>query len=221
MSLSKGQRLAQYEVLSPLGSGGMGEVYRARDLRLDREVAIKVMAEHVAADPEMRRRFETEARAVAALSHPGILSIYELVVVEGIPVAVMELLEGETLRQRLGRGALEWREAVRIAASVAEGLAAAHAKGVVHRDLKPDNVFLTSGGLVKILDFGLALQRLDPVTSPATIAQTAQGVILGTFGYMSPEQVLGERVDGRSDVFAAGCVLSEMLTGRPLFTGAT
>ena len=218
MALTKGQRLAQYEVLSPLGSGGMGEVYRARDLRLDREVAIKVMAEHVAADPEMRRRFETEAKAVAALSHPGILSIYELLVVEGIPVAVMELLEGETLRQRLRRGALEWREAVRIAAKVAEGLAAAHAKGVVHRDLKPDNVFLTSAGHVKILDFGLALQRLDPA---ATIAQTAQGVILGTFGYMSPEQVLGERVDGRSDVFAAGCVLYEMLTGRALFTGAT
>jgi serine/threonine protein kinase/tetratricopeptide (TPR) repeat protein len=218
MALTKGQRLAQYEVLSPLGSGGMGEVYRARDLRLDREVAIKVMAEHVAADPEMRRRFETEARSVAALSHPGILSIYELVVVEGVPVAVMELLEGETLRQRLRRGALEWREAVHITASVAEGLAAAHAKGVVHRDLKPDNVFLTSAGLVKILDFGLALQRLD---AAATIAQTAEGVILGTFGYMSPEQVLGERVDGRSDVFAAGCVLYEMLTGRALFTGAT
>ncbi len=221
MSLSTGQRLAQYEVLSPLGSGGMGEVYRARDLRLDRVVAIKVMADHVAADPEMRRRFETEAKAVAALSHPSILSIYELIIVDGIPVAVMELLEGETLRQRLRRGAFEWREAVRIAASVSEGLAAAHAKGVVHRDLKPDNVFLTSGGLVKILDFGLALQRLDPVTSPETIAQTAQGVILGTFGYMSPEQVLGERVDGRSDIFALGCVMYEMLTGRALFTGAT
>ncbi|MFL6280660.1 MAG: protein kinase domain-containing protein [Vicinamibacterales bacterium] len=221
MSLTKGQRLAQYEVLSPLGSGGMGEVYRARDLRLDREVAIKVMAEHVASDPEMRRRFETEARAVAALSHPGILSIYELVVVDGIPVAVMELLEGETLRERLRRGPLAWREAIGIAANVADGLAAAHAKGVVHRDLKPDNVFLTSAGLVKILDFGLALQRLDPVSTPPTVAQTAQGVILGTFGYMSPEQVLGARVDGRSDVFAAGCVLYEMLTGRPLFTGAT
>jgi serine/threonine protein kinase len=221
MPLSPGQRLAQYEILSPLGSGGMGEVYRARDERLDREVAIKVMAAHVASDPEMRRRFETEAKAVAALSHPGILSIYELVIVDGIPVAVMELLEGETLRQRLQRGPIEWREAVRIAASVAEGLAAAHAKGVVHRDLKPDNVFLTSGGLVKILDFGLALQRLDAETQPETMARTAQGTILGTFGYMSPEQVLGERVDGRSDVFAAGCVLYEMLTGKALFTGAT
>jgi serine/threonine protein kinase len=221
MPLSPGQRLAQYEILSPLGSGGMGEVYRARDLRLDREVAIKVMAAHVASDPDMRRRFETEAKAVAALSHPSILSIYELVIVDGIPVAVMELLEGETVRERLARGAMEWREAVRIGASMAEGLAAAHAKGVVHRDVKPDNVFLTSGGLVKMLDFGLALQRLETATASATMARTAQGVVLGTFGYMSPEQVLGERVDGRSDVFAAGCVLYEMLTGRRLFTGAT
>src|SRR3954451_8229112 len=124
------------------------------------------MAEHVASDPEMRRRFETEARAVAALSHPGILSIYELIVVDGIPVAVMELLEGETLRERLRRGALEWRDAIAIAGNVADGLAAAHAKGVVHRDLKPDNVFLTSAGSVKILDFGLALQRFDPVSTP-------------------------------------------------------
>src|SRR6478672_12046976 len=221
MSLSPGQRLAQYEVLSPLGSGGLGEVYRARDLRLDREVAIKVMAEHIASDPEMRRRFETEARAVAALSHPSILSIHELVIVEGVPVAVMELLEGETLRLRLARGALEWREAVRIAGSIADGLAAAHAKGVVHRDLKPDNVFLTAGGLVKILDFGLALQRLEAEAVAATAARTAQGVVLGTFGYMSPEQVLGQRVDGRSDIFAAGCVLYEMLSGRRLFAGAT
>jgi serine/threonine protein kinase len=221
MPLSPGQRLAQYEIVSPLGSGGMGEVYRARDLRLDREVAIKVMAEHIAPDPEMRRRFETEAKAVAALSHPSILSIHELVIVDGVPVAVMELLEGETLRLRLSRGALEWREAVRIGGSIADGLAAAHAKGVVHRDLKPDNVFLTAGGLVKILDFGLALQRLEAESAAVTAARTSQGVILGTFGYMSPEQVLGERVDGRSDVFAAGCVLYEMLTGRRLFAGAT
>src|SRR5256885_2375118 len=194
MSLSKGQRLAQYEVLSPLGSGGMGEVYRARDLRLDREVAIKVMAEHVAADPEMRRRFETEAKAVAALSHPGILSIYELIMVEGVPVAVMELLEGETLRQRLSRGALEWREAIRIGSAVAEGLAAAHAKGVVHRDLKPENVFLTSAGLVKILDFGLALQRLHPVNAAATRARTVHGVIPWAVGAMAPGPVAGRRV---------------------------
>ena len=221
MTLLTGRRLAQYEIVSPLGSGGLGEVYRARDLRLDREVAIKVMADHLAADPEMRRRVETEAKSVAALSHPSILSIYELVIVDEVPVAVMELLEGETLRARLARGSIEWHEAVRIAASIAEGLAAAHAKGVVHRDLKPDNVFLTSGGAVKILDFGLALQRLEDATVAATASRTAQGVVLGTFGYMSPEQVMGERVDGRSDVFAAGCILYEMLTGRRLFAGAT
>jgi serine/threonine protein kinase/Tfp pilus assembly protein PilF len=221
MPLSPGQRFAQYEIVSRLGSGGMGEVYRARDLRLDREVAVKVMADHIAADPEMRRRFETEAKAVAALSHPSILSIHELIIIEGVPVAVMELLEGETLRDRLAGGAMPWQEAVRIAAAIADGLSAAHAKGVVHRDLKPENVFLTSAGLVKILDFGLALQRLEDDTAAVTVARTAQGVVLGTFGYMSPEQVMGERVDGRSDVFATGCILYEMLTGRRRFAGAT
>src|SRR4051794_18060617 len=143
MSLQPGLRLAQYEILSPLGSGGMGDVYRARDLRLARDVAIKVMAEHIASDPEMRQRFETEARAVAALSHPNILSIYELAIVDGLPVAVMELLEGETLRERLKKGSIGWREAVRIGAAIADGLAAAHSRGVIHRDLKPENVFLT------------------------------------------------------------------------------
>jgi serine/threonine protein kinase len=221
MPLSAGQRFAQYEIVSRLGSGGMGEVYRARDLRLDREVAVKVMADHIAADPEMRRRFETEAKAVAALSHPSILSIHELIIIEGVPVAVMELLEGETLRHRLARGAMDWRDAVRIATAITDGLAAAHAKGVVHRDLKPENIFLTSAGLVKILDFGLALQRLEDATAAATVARTAQGVVLGTFGYMSPEQVMGERVDGRSDVFATGCILYEMITGRRLFGGST
>jgi serine/threonine protein kinase len=224
MLLTPGLRLAQYEVVAPLGSGGMGEVYRARDMRLEREVAIKVMADHVAADPGMRHRFETEARSVAALSHPNILSIYELAFFDGVPVAVMELLEGETLRSRLNKGAVGWRDAVRIGSAIADGLAAAHIKGVVHRDLKPENIFLTSDDGVKILDFGLALQRLqltEGATEAATIARTAQGVVLGTFGYMSPEQVLGERVDGRSDIFAAGCLIYEMLSGRRLFNGAT
>jgi eukaryotic-like serine/threonine-protein kinase len=222
MSLANGTHLAQYEILAPLGSGGMGEVYRARDSRLGREVAIKVMASHVASDPEMRRRFETEARAVASLSHPSILSIYELAVVEGVPVSVMELLEGQTLRQHMKHSAIAWREAVEIAASIADGLAAAHNKGVIHRDLKPENVFITTDGVVKILDFGLALHRLGigGAGDESTVAQT-QGLVLGTFGYMSPEQVLGERVDGRSDVFAAGCVLYEMLGGRALFSGQT
>ena len=224
MTLAPGYRIAQYEIVSPVGSGGMGEVYRARDARLGREVAIKVMAAHIAADPEMRRRFETEARAVASLSHSAILSIYEMLMADGLPCAVMELLEGQNLRERLQNGPLAWREAVRIGAAVADGLAAAHARGIVHRDLKPENIFLTRDGHVKILDFGLAVHRLDgPGQDPEgpTVAQTVGRTVLGTFGYMSPEQVHGERVDGRSDIFALGCVLFEMLTGRRLFPGST
>jgi eukaryotic-like serine/threonine-protein kinase len=219
MPLSPGTRLAQYEVTGTLGSGGMGEVYRARDLRLARDVAIKVMADHIAADPLMRQRFETEARAVAALSHPSIMSIHELGIVNGVPFAVMELLEGENLRSRMQHGTIPWRDAVAIGAAVAEGLAAAHVKGIVHRDLKPENVFLTADGTVKILDFGLALHR--SAGELPTGLQTVPGMVLGTFGYLSPEQVTGERVDGRSDIFAAGCVLYEMLAGRRMFTGGT
>jgi serine/threonine protein kinase/tetratricopeptide (TPR) repeat protein len=220
--LDTGFRLAQYEIISAIGSGGMGVVYRARDTRLGRDVALKVMAPHIASDPVMRRRFETEARSVAALTHPGILSIYELGIVEGTPFAVMELLEGRNLRDRIAAGAMPWREAVETAAAMADGLAAAHAKGIVHRDLKPENVFLTSDGHVKILDFGLALQRLEPTDSDTpTVALTAQGLVLGTFGYMSPEQVTGGRVDGRTDIFALGCLLYEMIAGRQLFSGAT
>jgi serine/threonine protein kinase len=222
MPLAPGSRLAQYEIVEPIGSGGMGVVYRGRDSRLGRDVALKVMAAHIAADPEMRRRFETEARSVAAISHPNIRSIHELAVVDDLPVAVMELLEGETLRLRLKRGSLTWREAVETAAAIADGLSAAHTRGIIHRDLKPENVFLTTDGGVKILDFGLALQRLDhPTSDSPTMAATAQGVVLGTFGYMSPEQVTGGRVDARSDIFALGCVLYEMLSGRALFTGTT
>jgi serine/threonine protein kinase len=223
VTLTPGLKLAQYEVVAPLGAGGMGEVYRARDARLERDVAIKVMATHVASDPEMRARFESEARAVAALSHPSILSIFELAVVDGLPFAVMELLEGQSLRTRLESGRMAWRDAVEIAASVADGLAAAHAKGIIHRDLKPENVFLTHSGAVKILDFGLALHRMPVGVGGAepTFARTSPGIVLGTFGYISPEQVLGQTVDGRSDVFALGCVLYEMLTGTRLFTGST
>jgi serine/threonine protein kinase len=219
MPLSPGTRLAQYEVTATLGSGGMGEVYRARDLRLARDVAIKIMADHIASDPTMRQRFETEARAVAALSHPSIMSIHELGIFDGVPFAVMELLEGQTLRARLQQGPLQWREAIAIAAAIAEGLAAAHVKGIVHRDLKPENVFLTADGAVKILDFGLAFHR--SAGELPTVLETVPGTVLGTFGYMSPEQITGERVDGRSDIFAAGCVVYEMLTGARLFTGAT
>ena len=222
MVLTAGSRIAHYEIVSAIGSGGMGVVYRARDTRLGRNVALKVMATHIASDPMMRSRFETEVLAVASLSHPGILSIYELAVAGGIPFAVMELLEGRNLRERLTGGPLPWREAAAIAAAIADALAAAHAKGIVHRDLKPENVFLTSDGQVKILDFGLALQRLEVVASEGpTNARTAPAMVLGTFGYMSPEQVTGDPVDGRTDIFALGCLLFEMLSGRQLFSGAT
>jgi eukaryotic-like serine/threonine-protein kinase len=223
LTFPAGHRIAQYEIVGPIGSGGMGEVYRARDARLGREVALKVMAAHIAADPEMRRRFETEARAVASLSHPSILSIYEMVATEGIPCAVMELLEGRNVRERMEHGPLPWREAVRIAAFVADGLAAAHARGIIHRDLKPENIFLTNDSNVKILDFGLAVHRLEGLTRAAdgpTVAHSVAGTVLGTFGYMSPEQVRGEAVDGRTDVFALGCVLYEMVSGRRLFSGS-
>jgi TolB-like protein len=210
-------------VIGSIGAGGMGEVYRARDARLGRDVAIKVMAPHAAADPEMRRRFETEARAIAALSHTSIVAIHELAIVDDVPVAVMELLEGETLRDRMKGGALEWREAARIGAAIADGLAAAHARGIVHRDLKPENVFLTRDGAIKILDFGLALRRhaMPASAESPTIALTAANVILGTFGYMAPEQVTGDPVDARTDIFALGCILYEMIGGRPFFSGAT
>jgi serine/threonine protein kinase len=223
LPFTPGFRLAQYEILEPIGSGGMGEVYKARDSRLGRDVAIKVMAPHVAADPDMRRRFETEARAIAALSHSSIVAIHELAVVDDVPLAVMELLEGQTLRARLASGALPWREAVQIGAAIADGLAAAHARGIVHRDLKPENVFLTRDSAVKILDFGLALHRqiLPQDQNGPTVAFTAAHVVLGTFGYMSPEQVTGDRVDARSDIFAFGCLLYEMVTGRPRFGTGT
>ncbi|PYR94804.1 MAG: hypothetical protein DMF84_04025 [Acidobacteria bacterium] len=223
MPLTPGLKLAQYEVVAPIGAGGMGEVYRARDSRLARDVAIKIMADHVAGDPEMRARFESEARAVAAVSHPCILSIFELAMVDGLLFAVMELLDGESLRARLENGRLPWRQAVEIAADIAEGLAVAHAHGVIHRDLKPENLFLTRSGSVKILDFGLALHRMPSAggAGDPTFVHTAAGIVLGTFGYISPEQVLGQTVDGRSDVFALGCVLYEMLSGERLFTGGT
>jgi eukaryotic-like serine/threonine-protein kinase len=222
MILSPGSRIVQYEILGLIGAGGMGEVYRARDSRLDRDVAIKVMAPDIAANPEMRRRFETEARAIAALSHSSIVAIHELALVEDVPVAVMELLEGQSLRERMKTGALPWREAVRMAASIADGLAAAHARGIIHRDLKPENVFLTIDGSVKILDFGLALLRHLPASNEGpTMVHTAANVVLGTFGYMAPEQVTGDPVDTRADLFALGCVIHEMVTGRPRFSGAT
>ena len=215
-----------YEIIAPLGVGGMGEVYRAKDLRLDREVAVKVLPEHLAANPDALSRFEREAKAVAALSHPNILAIHDFGSDHGVSFAVMELLEGETLRQRLYSSALPWRKTVEIAISIAEGLSAAHSKGVIHRDLKPENIFLTADGQVKILDFGLAQWKAKilekELSAAATQSQlTHAGIVMGTVPYMSPEQVRGVSVDARSDIFSFGAVLCEMLTGVRAFTGNT
>jgi hypothetical protein len=220
MALSAPTRLGPYEILGLVGAGGMGDVYRARDPRLGRDVAVKVLPGEVAGDPERLQRFEREARAVAALNHPNILTVHDVGMdpaAAGTPYVVTELLEGETLAERLRKGALSLREAIETAVQVAQGLAAAHAKTIAHRDLKPANVFLTTDGRVKILDFGLARwEGLGPEEATASVA-TDPGTRLGTVGYMSPEQVRGGRGDHRSDIFSLGVVLYEMLTGRRAF----
>jgi len=221
MLLSTGTKLGPYEIVAPLGAGGMGEVYRATDTRLARDVAIKVLPASFANDPERLRRFEQEARTVAALNHPNILGLHDIGTYQGSPFLVSELLEGETLRKRIEAGSIPTRRAVEYALGIAHGLAAAHDKGVVHRDLKPENVFITNEGRVKILDFGLAklvreehsLETALTVTSPTT----TPGMVMGTIGYMSPEQVRGEPSDARSDIFSFGTVLYEMLTGKRAF----
>jgi serine/threonine protein kinase/Tol biopolymer transport system component len=225
VTLTPGTRLGSYEIAAPLGAGGMGEVYRAHDTKLQRDVAVKVLPESLAHDPAALARFEREARAVAALSHPHILAIHDLGKEDGVAFAVMELLEGETLRERLAGGPLPQRKALELAREIAQGLAAAHEKGIVHRDLKPENLFLTRGGRVKILDFGLARQLApassDDTHSPTVPRQTDPGTVLGTVGYMSPEQVKGLAADQRSDIFSFGAVLYEMLTGRRAFQKPT
>jgi len=221
MALSSGARLGPYEIVAPLGTGGMGEVYRARDGRLERDVAVKILPAAVAGDPERLARFEREARALARLSHPAVLSIFDFGKEGETTYAVTELLEGENLRELLEREHLSWRRAAEIAAIVAEGLASAHGAGITHRDLKPENIFVTADGRVKILDFGLA--AVDPSRSvgEATLSYetpgTTPGSVLGTAGYMAPEQVRGRPADVRSDIFSLGCVLYEMLTGRRAF----
>jgi eukaryotic-like serine/threonine-protein kinase len=224
MPLSPGTRLGAYDVRSPLGAGGMGEVYRARDPRLERDVAIKVLPPSLAGDPAALARFEREAKSVAQLSHPNIMGIFDVGHEPspgggaGVAYAVMELLEGETLRDRLARGPLSPRKAIDYAVQVAHGLAAAHGKGLVHRDLKPENLFLTHDDRAKILDFGLARPiHLGETAVTGAAAATAAGLVMGTLGYMAPEQVRGAAVDHRTDIFAFGAVLYEMLGGRRAF----
>jgi TolB-like protein/tetratricopeptide (TPR) repeat protein len=222
MTLSAGTRLGPYEILSPLGAGGMGEVYRARDRKLDRDVAVKVLPQLFAADPDSLARFEREAKAVAALSHPNILSIFDFGNENGVAFAVMELLEGETLRGRLDTGPISQKQAIDYALQVARGLSAAHEKGIVHRDLKPENLFVSKDGHVKILDFGLAkkVEAVAPqeqTSAPTGSGHTEPGTVMGTMGYMSPEQVRGRPADHRSDLFSFGAILYEMLSGRKAF----
>lgn len=225
MALTFGTRLGPYEILSALGAGGMGEVYRARDPRLGREVAIKVLPSGSALDSERLRRFEQEAQATAALNHPNILAVFDIGSQDNAPYIVSELLEGETLRARLNSGSLPVRKAVDYALQVARGLAAAHDHGIFHRDLKPENIFITRDGNVKILDFGLAkLTMPEPgaagMSAQATLdSVTGRGVLLGTLGYMSPEQCRGAAIDARSDIFSFGAVLYEMISGKRAFRG--
>jgi Tol biopolymer transport system component/predicted Ser/Thr protein kinase len=226
VTLSAGSRLGPYEILSPLGAGGMGEVYRAKDPRLGRDVAVKVLPPSFSKDPDRLRRFEHEARAAGVLNHPNITAVYDIGSHDGAPYVVTELLEGETLRARLATGALSTRKALDYAIQIARGLAAAHEKGIVHRDLKPENLFVTKDGRVKILDFGLAKLKQPEEASEKTDLQTATvgtepGVVLGTMGYMSPEQVRGKPADYRSDLFAFGAILFEMLSGQRAFRGDT
>jgi Tol biopolymer transport system component len=224
MALVSGARLDHYEIISPLGAGGMGEVYRARDTRLNREVAIKILPASFANDADRLKRFEQEARATSALNHPNILTVHDIGTHEGQPYIVEELLEGEELRGQLNGSPIPQRKAVDYAQQIAAGLAAAHAKGIIHRDLKPENLFVTTDDRVKILDFGLAKlrsQQNDPVDSqvPTQKKITDPGTVMGTVGYMSPEQVRGQEADHRSDIFSFGVILYEMLSGHRTFSG--
>src|SRR6185369_15328587 len=223
MALTPGTRLGPYEISAAIGAGGMGEVYRARDSRLNREVAIKVLPASFSSDAERLHRFQQEALAAAALNHPNILAVYDIGTQEGAPYIVSELLEGETLRERVRSGPLPVRKAIEYAIQIAQGLAAAHDKGIVHRDLKPENLFVTKEGRVKILDFGLAkLTQTEAGSGPQTnlptaTAGTEPGVVMGTLGYMSPEQIKGKPADARSDIFSFGAILYEMLSGKRAF----
>ncbi len=227
MALASGTIIGPYEILSALGAGGMGEVYRARDPRLGRDVAIKVLPSGAAPDSERLRRFEQEARATAALNHPNILAVFDIGSQHNSPYIVSELLEGGTVRSILISGPLPVRKAVDYALQIVRGLAAAHDRGIFHRDLKPENIFITREGHVKILDFGVAKLTKPDNAAPGTSAEatidsvTGRGVILGTLAYMSPEQCRGATVDARSDIFSFGAVLYEMISGKRAFQGDT
>ena len=226
MALTSGTKLGPYEIQASIGAGGMGEVYRAHDARLDRTVAIKVLPASYSADRDRLQRFAQEARAAAALNHPNILSIFDIGDEQGAPYVVSELLEGETLRDRLRSGPISSRKTIDYAVQVARGLSAAHEKGIVHRDLKPENLFLTNDGRMKILDFGLAKLTRPEIESgsadaPTMHAATEPGLVMGTVGYMSPEQVRGKAADQRSDIFAFGAILYEMVSGKRAFHGET
>ncbi len=225
MPIAAGRRLGPYEVVSPLGAGGMGEVYRARDTRLGRDVALKILPTEYSLDGDRRRRFAREARAVAALSHPNILALHDVGSEDGVSYVVFEMLAGETLRHWLERGPVPTRKAVEWGVQICRGLTAAHACGIVHRDLKPENLAFAGDGTIRILDFGLA--RINE-PADATGGETAEtrtttgaGILLGTAGYMAPEQARGRPADARSDIFSVGAILYEMVSGRRAFDGAT
>src|SRR5499425_1091073 len=226
MPLSPGTRLGPYEVLSPIGAGGMGEVYKAKDTRLERTVAVKVLPSHLSASAEVRQRFEREAKTISQLSHPHICALYDVGNQDGVEYLVMEFLEGETLAQRLLNGSLPAEQTLRYGTEIADALDKAHRQGIVHRDLKPGNMMLTKSGM-KLLDFGLAKAIAPPadkasLTSlPTQQGLTQEGTILGTFQYMAPEQLEGKDADARTDIFAFGCALYEMATGRKAFSGTS
>src|SRR5262249_11358736 len=224
MALSPGVRLGPYEILAPIGAGGMGEVYRARDTRLDRTVAIKILPLHLSNDPVRKQRFDREAKTISSLNHPHICVLHDVGHHDGIDYLVMECVEGDTLAKRLEKGALPLEQAVKYGAQIADALDRAHRSGVVHRDLKPGNIMLAATG-AKLLDFGLA-KPVSPLATAATLTaatprtpMTEEGIVVGTFQYMSPEQVEGKELDGRSDIFSLGAVLYEMVTGRKAFEG--
>jgi len=224
MPLSPGVRLGPYEILDPIGAGGMGEVYRARDTRLDRTVAIKILPDHLSKELSARQRFEREARAISALSHPHICALYDIGHQDGVDFLVMEFLEGETLAKKLAKGPLPLGHVLKIGEDITDALDKAHRQGIIHRDLKPGNVMLTPSG-AKLLDFGLAKAEqtalAGEVSSLATLSKpfTAEGSIIGTIPYMAPEQLEGKEADVRTDIFALGALLYEMTTGRRAFAG--